>query len=146
MNNPAKAFFQSDPKKVKAHLFIGRTGKSFSQIGLGQPWRATKFETKVLPASISRGLFLHIELVQPRTVGPKASWYYLAPAPGFTSAQYSRLALVYLAASLRAKTWLVPVFHRVLDDDISGAHDDPQQFDLNQFSSSLDIVYHQIKP
>jgi hypothetical protein len=48
-----------------------------------------------------------------------------------------RLALVYLAASLRRKQWMVPAFHAALDAGIQGGHDDPQNFDLNKFADKV---------
>jgi hypothetical protein len=61
----------------------------------------------------------------------------LAPDPGFTPAQYDRLALLYIAASVRKGTWLIPAFHAVLDTGFANGHDDPQNFSLADWSASL---------
>ncbi len=133
--------------KKKAHAFIGRTGKVFFQNNFETPWRSTKFETQILKKSISRGLFVHIELVQPRRSmeGKWADNDVLAPEPGFTAAQYDKLALLYVCASTRAREWLVPVFHSTLDHKIHHAHDDPQNFDLKAFNESLKALIEIVK-
>ena len=130
----------------RAHVFIGRTGRSWSPVDLGTPWRATKFELREVEAEISRGLFLHAELVQPRRSDPdrKKGNDILAPDPGFTCAQYDRLSLIYLCASIRAGEWLVPGFHAVLDEGIAGAHDDPQNFELELFGEALEALLWEI--
>jgi hypothetical protein len=94
---------------------------------------ATNFEGAL------KGLFLHVELVQPRKRHPKfrGDNDYLAPQPGFTSEQYDALALTYTVASLRAGQWLIPAYHAVLDKGIPDGHDDPQNFDLDAFAGSL---------
>ncbi|MFT5777289.1 MAG: 3D (Asp-Asp-Asp) domain-containing protein [Crocinitomicaceae bacterium] len=126
-------------KSKKAHVFVGRTGKSTSPVGFDTPWRATKYEFKAPPALAAKGLFIHIELVQPRRAqaGKWAGNDIIAPEHGFTLAQYDRLALLYLTASLRADNWLIPGFHACIDDGIKEAHDDPQNFDLDAFDAAL---------
>jgi hypothetical protein len=121
-----------------AHWFVGRGGA----VGVGHdfavPWRATKFETKVvgMPA---KGLFLHIENLQPRRRDPAggAKNDALAPTPGLTNAQYDRLAQLYAVASVRAGVWLVPAYHTVIDEGLSDGHDDPQNFELDKFDAAL---------
>lgn len=121
-----------------AHWFVGRDGT----VGVGHdfavPWRATKFETKTVGVA-AKGLFLHIENLQPRrrepTGGPKND--AIAPKPGLTTAQYDRLAQLYAVASVRAGVWLVPAYHTVIDQGISDGHDDPQNFELDQFDAAL---------
>ena len=61
----------------------------------------------------------------------------IGPQPGFSDAQLERLALAYLAASVRRKQWLVPAFHAALDAGIPGGHDDPQNFDLDRWANKL---------
>ncbi len=41
-----------------------------------------------------------------------------APEPGFTDAQYEKLALLYAVASRRSGSWMIPVYHAVLDKGI----------------------------
>jgi hypothetical protein len=103
------------------------------------PWRETKFERAPVFAGALKGLFLHIELIQPRRRAPGFGRRNdaQAPTPGFTGAQYDRLALVYVIASVRAGTWMIPAFHAAIDADIRGGHDDPQNFDLETFARSL---------
>ena len=95
-----------------------------------------------------RGRFLHIENVQLRrpnaevgapVFGPDGKRCIndqLAQKPGFTVQQSERLALAYIAASVRAKKWMIPVFHGVLDLGV-GTHDDPQNFDLLAWSEHV---------
>lgn len=125
-----------------AHVFVGRTGRSYSPVPFDTAWRATKLESRVLDSAVSKGLFLHIELVQPRQSDPAraAGNDILAPSPGFTEAQYDRLALLYCCASARAGYWLLPTFHAVLDTGIPEAHDDPQHFDSALWSRRLQSV------
>ncbi len=109
------------------------------------PWRAVRLES-VTPDIPAKGLFLHIENVQPRVgepavppVGREAN-DLIAPDPGFTAAQYKRLALIYIAASVRRGEWLIPGFHAVIDSGISGAHDDPQNFDRGMGKRSGRVI------
>jgi hypothetical protein len=92
-----------------------------------------------------KGLFLHVEFIQPRRGGHGHGRNdTVAPNPGLTAAQYDRLALVYTLASVRAGQWLIPAFHAVLDADIRGGHDDPQNFDLESFAHSLEMLLDQL--
>lgn len=117
-----------------AHLFVNRRGQTLVGHDFGTPWRATKIERQIgVP---SKGLFLHVELVQPRRAHPHQA-DGTAPVPGFTSAQYDKLALLYLTASTRAGKGLIPAFHAALDEGLSDGHDDPQNFDLAQFDAAL---------
>ncbi|MEN8197695.1 MAG: prolyl oligopeptidase family serine peptidase [Pseudomonadota bacterium] len=120
------------------HVFINRVGDSLTARDFSIAWRATKLELKVvdLPA---KGLFLHVELVQPRRSDPAgpAGNDAIAPAPGFTRAQYDRLAVIYAAASVRTGRWLVPAYHAVIDTGLPNGHDDPQNFDLDAWAAAL---------
>lgn len=127
---------------AKAHYFVNRRG----EIGVGHdfsvPWRATKLELQVAGAP-SRGLFLHIELVQPRRRDPAAGGPdndRLSPEPGFGAAQYRTLATLYVLASARAGRWLTPAFHATVDAAIPGGHDDPQNFDLSRFAAEVEAL------
>jgi hypothetical protein len=142
-NQPQKVYQKKDTNKVLAHAFIGRTGISYSQIGFKKAWRATKFE-KLLGADLAKGLFIHIELVQPRTNGDKATFFYAAPSPGFTELQYKRLALMYLCASVRAKEWMIPTYHCVLDEGFPDGHDDPQNFSLDEFCKQIEKLVEKL--
>ena len=121
-----------------AHLFVNRKGDTLAGHDLSTPWRATKLETQAVGVP-AKGLFLHVELVQPRRRDPRGGPKNdaIAPMPGFTPAQYEKLALLYVVASVRAGRWLVPAFHATLDEGISDAHDDPQHFDLAQFGTAV---------
>lgn len=132
-------------RNSKAHVFVNRLGATLTGHDFGEPWRATKLELNVIGVP-SRGLFLHIELVQPRRRDPKVGGEndQIAPDPGFTQAQYDRLAQLYVAASVRGGTWLIPAFHGAIDDGIKGAHDDPQNFDLEQFAASVAALRQQL--
>ena len=118
----------------KAHVFVARTGSSLTALDFATPWRATKLENAAGVGS--RGLFLHVELVQPRRSDPGGARgnNRLAPEPGFTPPQLERLALLYVAASVRRGEWLIPAFHAAVDGGLPDAHDDPQRFDLGAWA------------
>jgi len=128
-----------------AHAFVNRLGDSLSPHPFAQPWRATKLEVRVLGEK-GRGLFVHTEMVQPRQRDPKgnAKNDALAPDPGFTVAQYDRLALLYVSASLQHGTWLIPGYHAAVDAGIPDGHDDPQNFDLAVWAGRLDELLRAI--
>ena len=63
-----------------------------------------------------------------------------SPDPAFTAAQYDRLALLYVIASVRAERWLIPAFHAAIDAQIANGHDDPLNFDVDSFARSLEGV------
>jgi hypothetical protein len=93
------------------------------------------------------GLQLHIELVQPRRPDPASKDPKndrIAPNPGFTNKQYERLALLYICASVRRGTWLIPAYHSAIDAGIQDAHDDPQNFDLDAFAKQIEILIHRV--
>lgn len=149
-DNPDKSWNRESrwAENGEAHLFITRDGKLIAPQGrtFATPWRATKLESAVGVAA--RGLFLHVENVQLRAAEVKSGESTkkadgdcvndrLAQAPGLTEIQYSRLALAYIAASYRAKQWLVPAYHVAIDKRLSDGHDDPQNFDLAKWSSVI---------
>ena len=122
-----------------AHVFVNRQGQTLLGHDFHVPWRATQLEVRRV-GTRSRGLFLHIELAQPRRrdpAGPPRN-DAIAPTPGFTDAQYTQAALLYAAASARRGDWLIPAFHATLDEGIAGAHDDPQHFDIARFALALE--------
>ena len=135
-------------KIERAHVFINRTGAVFHPHDFAVPWRATKFEMAVQFGTALKGLFLHVELIQPRRSEPRRGRNndFQAPQPGFTPAQYDRLALVYVIASVRAGAWLIPAFHAVIDEGIRNKHDDPQNFELDAFAASLERLIQRLKP
>ncbi len=134
-------------KTPVAHVFVTRLGESTSPHPFVVPWRATKFETRILKEK-SRGLFVHIELVQPRRSkrGGNSHNDTIAPKPGFTDKQLDRLALLYVSASLAHGTWMVPGFHAAIDAGIPGAHDDPQNFDLAHWAKRLSTLLKSLQP
>ncbi|MET0867683.1 MAG: hypothetical protein ABWY35_06240 [Pseudorhodoplanes sp.] len=138
INNLAR--YECDNDIERAHVFINRQGSILLAHDFTVPWRATKFETAKNYGSSLKGLFLHIEMIQPRRAlrGYGRRNDFLAPEPGFSQAQYDALALVYAVASRRAGFWLIPAFHSVLDEGIRDKHDDPQNFRLESFAWSLD--------
>jgi hypothetical protein len=142
--NNLERFSCSDSAEI-AHAFINRRGGVFFGHDFGVPWRSTKFERALSFGTSLKGLFLHVELIQPRRRGGRRGGYDIsAPTPGFTAAQYQRLALLYTIASVRAGAWLVPAFHAVIDSDIRGGHDDPQHFDIAAFALALDGVMERL--
>ncbi len=124
-----------------AHIFISRTGRSRTGHNYSVGHRATKFEKPA--AKGVKGLFLHHELVQPRIKGGFA-FAAVAPEPGFPTAQLERLALCYLAASVRRGLWMIPVFHCVLDLGIDDGHDDPQKFDIFQWAGHIERLHGEV--
>ncbi len=123
----------------RAHVFINRGGAMLLAHDFSVPWRATKFEMATNFDGALKGLFLHVELVQPRRRDPKFGRGndFLAPEPGFSGAQYDALAVAFTVASVRAGAWLIPAFHSVIDEGIRNKHDDPQNFELAAFAGSL---------
>ena len=122
-----------------AHTFTNRRGEILFAHDYAIPWRATKRERDAITGGHAKGLFLHNELNQVRLnepSGPPGN-HSRAPVPGFTAAQYDRLALLYILASLRGGRWLIPGFHAVIDSGIPGAHDDPQNFDMAAWEAAL---------
>ncbi|BAN27204.1 hypothetical protein [Caballeronia insecticola] len=132
---------------ANAHLYITRDGKLVAPQGriFSVPWRATKLEANAGPNS--RGLFLHVENVQLRIAELKPGDAAMvngdcrndriAQTPGLSDAQMQKLALTYIAASVRAKKWLIPAYHAAIDDGISNGHDDPQHFDLTRWGTVI---------
>src|SRR5262245_32347217 len=126
--------------KKKAHAYINRVGDSATILDFKTPYRSTKFE---LASNDRKGLFLGVELIQPRRRDAKGIDAH-APDPGFTDAQYDRLSLLYIAASVRRGEWLIPAFHAVLDTGIPDGHDDPQNFDLEHWAKRLEVTANSI--
>jgi hypothetical protein len=128
-----------------AHLFINRRGEVLTGHPFSVGWRATKLETQVVGVR-ARGLFIHVELIQPRRRNPAgpAGNDQFAPDPGFADIQYEKLALAYIIASVRGGDWLLPGFHAVIDSGISDGHDDPQKFDLSKFDETLGALITKI--
>ena len=131
--NNLRNFHCSDGWSI-AHAVINRSGDIFVGHDFEVPWRSTKFEPAIAFGTDLKGLFLHVEMIQPR----RGRGGRIAPTPGFTPAQYDRLALLYAMASLRAGAWLVPAFHATIDGGVRNGHDDPQNFELASFASSLE--------
>lgn len=120
----------------KAHVIVNRVGDMLVTHDFAIPWRATKFEQAEEFGGALQGLFLHVELIQPRQRGRGGDGH--SPDPAFTPAQYDRLALLYTIASVRSGNWLIPAFHAAIDAEIPNGHDDPLNFDIDSFANSLD--------
>lgn len=128
------------------HVYINRVGESATAVVFGSPTppSGTKF------GSCNRNRrteFLHIENIQPRIRDRSVRFSNdaLAPEPGFTDAQLERLALVYIVASARAGKWLIPAYHSPIDLGYPDAHDDPQNFNLQGWTSKLAELIVQIR-
>lgn len=133
-----------------AHVFVNRLGESATIVDFGETvekgW-GTKFARDVLKAA-AKGLQLHVELIQPRrrdAQNPNLENDLIAPVPGFTDGQYERLALLYICASVRRGTWMIPAYHSAIDAGIKDAHDDPQNFELEKFARNLSLLLKRIK-
>ncbi|MBX7174833.1 MAG: hypothetical protein K1X72_27905 [Pyrinomonadaceae bacterium] len=133
-----------------AHIFVNRVGESITTTPFAESVRkgwGTKFARDILKAD-AKGLQIHIELIQPRRrdkTNPNPNNDLIAPAVGFTEGQYERLALLYVCASVRRGTWLIPSYHSAMDAGIKDAHDDPQNFDLKKFAKELKKIINSIK-
>ncbi len=145
INNLAR--YECDNDIERAHVFINRQGRILFAHDFTVPWRATKFEAAKNYGSALKGLFLHVEMIQPRRAlrGFGSRNDFLAPDPGFSQAQYDSLALIYTVASRRAGFWMIPAFHSVLDEGIRNKHDDPQNFRLEAFAWSLDHLVGELR-
>lgn len=137
-------------KQPVAHIFVNRLGESITTTPFGKPvekgW-GTKFARDFLKAD-GKGLQIHIELHQPRrrdASNSNSSNDLIAPFPGFTGNQYKRLALLYVCASVRRGTWLIPAYHSAIDAGIKDAHDDPQNFELKKFGNELKKLLNSVK-
>jgi hypothetical protein len=125
-----------------AHAFTNRIGDSITEVAFSAHIQTTKFEG-CADADTKTGLFLGIENSQPRIGDPAKPAPgakvndLVAPVPGFTPAQYRRLALLYVTASVRQGRWLIPAFHAVVDSRYADGHDDPQNFDMAAFSGAI---------
>jgi hypothetical protein len=124
------------------HIYVNRIGDSKTMTPFHDGMTATKLERYVLGDGATRGLYLHIELIQPRKSRKGFGRHndVDAPNPGFTDAQYKRLALLYTIASARKGEWLIPAFHACVDSGIKFAHDDPQNFELEKFFQYLNEI------
>ena len=140
------AYYRSE--EPAAHVFVNRRGEVYLGHDFLEPWRATKLELNRHVGEPSKGLFLHVELVQPRRRHPEGDPDNdaLAPDPGFSGLQYRRAAELYVAASLRAGRGLIPAFHAVMDKGFEDGHDDPQNFDLSAWAAAIEAVLHESGP
>jgi Bacterial SH3 domain len=131
----------SNANGMTTHVMIARTGLSATSNNYRTALRATKRERTEYAGNPNavRGLFLHHELVQPRLQNMSGIDQF-APDPGFTLAQYERLAVCYYAIAVRSGSFLIPAFHCVLDLGIPDGHDDPQRFDLDAWGIALEAV------
>jgi hypothetical protein len=130
-----------------AHVVINRAGDMLLNHDFAQSWRETKFERAVDFVGTLKGLFLHVEMIQPRRSAPGHSRYNDAqpPSPAFTTAQYDRLALLYTIASVRAGRWLIPAYHASIDAGIRDGHDDPMGFDPETFGNSINLLIEKLR-
>jgi hypothetical protein len=140
------AGFQCHDGWGRAHVVINRSGAMLLNHELSTPWRETKFEQAANFSGALKGLFLHIEMIQPRRAasGRGRRNDAQSPDPAFTAAQYDRLALVYTVASVRAGQWLIPAFHAALDADIRNGHDDPLNFDHQSFATAIEAIVQKL--
>jgi len=128
--------------KPVAHVITNRVGNSLFQRDFKEHASHVKFDFCV-DASVKKNLFVGIENVQPRVGDPaiaapgKKLNDRVAPNPGFSDAQYERLALLYVVASTRRGHWLVPATHAVVDWYYLDGHDDPQNFEPARFCKKV---------
>jgi hypothetical protein len=136
------------------HIYVNRVGQSATKTNFSMVARGTKYESgkdianaaqRQLARQRRSGLFVHIELIQPRRKSNPHTFFDLGPTPGFTEKQLDRLALLYVVASHRSKRWLLPAFHASVDATIADAHDDPQNFDLATWLNSVGALVDKVK-
>ena len=129
------------------HIYVNRIGESKTMTPFSEGLTATKLERYVMGDAASKGLYLHIEMIQPRATmkGYGRHNDVDAPEPGFTDEQYKRLALIYTAAGVRKGSYLIPAFHACVDANIRNAHDDPQNFELPKFFYILNQMWREIE-
>ena len=152
VGNRLSNWVQSD---TPTHVFVNRVGESAMKTNFKDVVGATRYEAgRDFSAPIARrqardrrrGLFVHIELIQPRRrTNPSSAYFDIPPSPGFTQQQLDRLALLYVVASVRAGRWLLPAFHLSVDATIPGAHDDPQNFEMETWLESLDTLLGELR-
>ena len=53
--------------------------------------------------------------------------------------------MLYVLASARAGTWMIPAFHANIDRGIPDAHDDPQNFNLAAFDREVGRWANQLR-
>lgn len=129
-------------KQPVAHIFVNRLGESITTTPFEETVRkgwGTKFSRDFQKAE-GKGMQIHIELIQPRRRDPSGKNPendLIAPKPGFTDQQYGRLALLYVCASIRRGSWMIPAYHSAIDAGIKDAHDDPQNFEIGKFAGAL---------
>lgn len=140
--------FRTNPREKVAHVFINRAGDSVTAVDFKNVLARGNFGTKFARNTLGeqrKGLLLHVEMIQPRRSDPGRRNDALAPDPGFPEAQLDRLALVYVAASVRRGEWMIPVFHAVMDITIPNGHDDPQNFNLDNFAARLKLLLDELQ-
>src|SRR5579862_6736761 len=76
----------------KAHVVVNRSGEMLLDHDFATPWRETKFERAVDFVGTLKGLFLHVEMIQPRRSAPGHSRRNDAqpPNPAFTTVTTTR--------------------------------------------------------
>ena len=126
------------------HVYANRLGESATAANFEQTVGATKYERR---GPGRKGLFVHVELIQPRRRDPGggANNDAFSPSPGFTAQQLDRLALLYVTASVRRGRWLLPAFHAAIDAGVRDSHDDPQNFDLDGWLASVQSLLAELK-
>jgi hypothetical protein len=121
------------------HMYISRNGSSVTVTDFSQSrGMATQFE---IAHDHKQRNFVDIEMVQPRLKDTHGK-YTVGPAGGFTPQQVQRLALAYVAASVRRKIWLIPAYHKNVDP---GHRDDPKNFDLDSWANDIQSILDQIE-
>ncbi len=136
MNDAIWSFNDFGYYPALAHVLINRVGASATKVDFNTPLATTQYEKENQERT---GLFLSVSMIQPR-MRDETGLDALAPEEGFTLAQYDRLALLYVSASVRKGYWLVPAFRAAVDAGLSEAHDAPQRFDLNLWAERLALL------
>jgi hypothetical protein len=138
-------------QRKAAHVVTNRVGGSITEVDLKDHLSHVKFDYCVEKEKKDK-LFVGVENIQPRIGRPAIPKRgtkpndFIAPTPGFSEAQYERLALIYIVASARRGHWLIPAYHVVLDWYFSDGHDDPQNFELPRFSDHVSAIAGAMAP
>lgn len=111
------------PHQRGVHLWIGAVN-----LLLARDWHlggdATALENR------NNTHFVHVELTRHR---PGADGLAQQAGTLFTDRQYDDLANAYVVACIRRGTLLTVTVHREVDRGIDGAHNDPEDFDMERF-------------
>ena len=123
---------------------VNRMGDSLLNHDFSIPWRETKFEQAAEFGGALKGLFVHIEMIQPRRAGERRR-----RRPFARSGFHARRNMIAWRSSTRSSAYapdagsfrrfmprLTPIFRN--------GHDDPLNFKVDSFADSLDRLIEKL--